>query len=556
MDLSRDEFLELRNAQSEVMIGHNHLILDEDSIPWILKHIDYFVSELRGNERVELITLNPDFLHVDDDYDWDYWNKVGHAIGNLQALDELHISQDFIDDDDEVVLIPEWEILARILSYVRQSIKLDLTPYEARDSAWRLEESRSFARAIHGHPTITRFEGGKGFPYESLDTLYSALATLPALESIQLSHNRLNTRSEGEIALASHASLTELLRIPSLRSVSFEHFSFTPALCQATANVFMEGTFITNLEFIGCTFPTKECATIWVNDFSRKASVVSIGAKGPLDVALSGALSATLPSSSTIRNLSFLSVSVVHLPPIFLALGKNTGLESLKVDLHGSTGESLCTAMTDGLQLNETLESLELNNVGLSNDNADFCCRAFSFLRTNKALKSLIVTLDMDVTRSCVSAFCIDIAAMLQENASLESLIIRSHAIKAKEFCVLITVLQHNMTLKTLSLHFVNQILQLNDDESKHMATLLKKNYALESLPYIQGGDMDAITRLNKAGRRYLIEDGSSISKGVEVLSAVSSETNCVFLHLLENPTLCDRSAVEIVNSGVRATAD
>jgi hypothetical protein len=80
------------------------------------------------------------------------------------------------------------------------------------------------------------------------------------------------------------------------------------------------------------------------------------------------------------------------------------------------------------------------------------------------------------------------------------------------------------------------------------MATLLKKNYALESLPYIQGGDMDAILRLNKAGRRYLIEDGSSISKGVEVLSAVSSETDCVFLHLLENPTLCDRSAVEIVN--------
>jgi hypothetical protein len=30
------------------------------------------------------------------------------------------------------------------------------------------------------------------------------------------------------------------------------------------------------------------------------------------------------------------------------------------------------------------------------------------------------------------------------------------------------------------------------------------------------------------------------------VLSAVSSEINCVFLHL-ENPRLCDRNAVEIV---------
>jgi hypothetical protein len=55
--------------------------------------------------------------------------------------------------------------------------------------------------------------------------------------------------------------------------------------------------------------------------------------------------------------------------------------------------------------------------------------------------------------------------------------------------------------------------------------------------------------RLNEAGRRYLIEDRSSISKGVKVLIAVSEEINCVFLHLLENPRLCDRSAVEVATS-------
>jgi hypothetical protein len=47
-----------------------------------------------------------------------------------------------------------------------------------------------------------------------------------------------------------------------------------------------------------------------------------------------------------------------------------------------------------------------------------------------------------------------------------------------------------------------------------------------------------------------LIEDGSSISKGVEVLSRVNSEINCVFLHLLENPTLCDRRAVKTATAG------
>jgi hypothetical protein len=89
----------------------------------------------------------------------------------------------------------------------------------------------------------------------------------------------------------------------------------------------------------------------------------------------------------------------------------------------------------------------------------------------------------------------------------------------------------------------------LNDDERKQLAALLKKNYALERLPDIDrkdlAGDVGAILRLNEAGRRYLIEDGSSVSKGVKVLSAVSEEINCVFFHLSENPRLCDRSAVE-----------
>jgi hypothetical protein len=94
----------------------------------------------------------------------------------------------------------------------------------------------------------------------------------------------------------------------------------------------------------------------------------------------------------------------------------------------------------------------------------------------------------------------------------------------------------------------------LTDDEDKQKASLLKKNYALENLPDIdlesEAGDLSAILRLNEARRRYLIEDGSSISKGVEVLSKVNTDINSVFLHLLQNPRLCDRHAVELVRAG------
>jgi hypothetical protein len=138
---------------------------------------------------------------------------------------------------------------------------------------WDAEESRLFVRAIHGHPTITSFvagnDGNEDFSYESLDVLYSALATLPALESINLRQ----TKPRDESALVHPESLTELLRVPSLRSVCFDHFDFTPALCQATANALMEGTAITTLEFKVCFFHAEGCAVMMANDLRRNTSV-------------------------------------------------------------------------------------------------------------------------------------------------------------------------------------------------------------------------------------------------------------------------------------------
>jgi hypothetical protein len=49
----------------------------------------------------------------------------------------------------------------------------------------------------------------------------------------------------------------------------------------------------------------------------------------------------------------------------FSALGRNTGLKTLSVDVYNSMDDSLCTAMQNGLTRNETLETLELNLVPL-----------------------------------------------------------------------------------------------------------------------------------------------------------------------------------------------
>jgi hypothetical protein len=76
--------------------------------------------------------------------------------------------------------------------------------------------------------------------------------------------------------------------------------------------------------------------------------------------------------------------------------------------------------------------------------------------------------------------------------------------------------------------------------------SLLKKNCTLSFWTkvcmhsYDPKRELGALLRLNKAGRHYLLDDVPSIVKGIKVLSDISDDLDCVFLHLLENPLLCD----------------
>jgi hypothetical protein len=267
MNDSTTETLELQKkrrdaeAYARVRLLSGILNLNVDSIPWIMSNIDCFVSQSQGNERVEDVYLHPYAFNGHADGDWD---NVGQAIGNLQELKRLCIYTPS-NHENEVVPIPAWEILARIFSHVRQRITLTIIIHA---SEWRVEDVQALARAIHGHPTITCFEGGGRLPYESLDTLHSALATLPALESVKLS-----APPEDEISLANPESLADLLQVPTLRFVRFNNFSFTPALCQAAANAFIGGAAVTKLEFSSCSFAALECAVMMANGLARNTSV-------------------------------------------------------------------------------------------------------------------------------------------------------------------------------------------------------------------------------------------------------------------------------------------
>jgi hypothetical protein len=57
------------------------------------------------------------------------------------------------------------------------------------------------------------------------------------------------------------------------------------------------------------------------------------------------------------------------------------------------------------------------------------------------------------------------------------------------------------------------------------------------------------IVRMNIAGRSYLRSDSNNKAKGVRVLESVNDTVDCRFLHLRENPCVCDRPTTDVVAS-------
>jgi hypothetical protein len=66
------------------LLEPSRLNLNEDSLPWILNHIDCFISQSRGNKSVEHVFLYPYSVDGHDD-DCEVLDKVGQAIGNTQV---------------------------------------------------------------------------------------------------------------------------------------------------------------------------------------------------------------------------------------------------------------------------------------------------------------------------------------------------------------------------------------------------------------------------------------------------------------------------------------
>jgi hypothetical protein len=540
-DAIGEEHIRERLRQAGISVGRNHE-------PWIFADIDSFVNLTRGNDCIKMVFIAPYTVDVDvDNEDDELLDKLGQGVGNLTALENIFCS-----------LAPpsaatSREVLTRLLSHVRQNIKLHV--YLLRGEAFA-EEVEAFASAIRGHLMITDIHivGSDVFSVRFFGTVLAALSTLPALEYVSLYQH-----SDGDDELDPE-HLTELLRAPQLRAVALSDFdSINLALCQATANTLKNGTAITRLVFCDCSFIEGGDAVI-VSALAENTTLTSMAFsdhfRPPVDNEVRySTMGESLLSNSTLQELFITSGPA--LSPVFRALQVNTCLKTLNIEGPGLVmDDNLQAAMMVGLGQNSSLVKLQLVKIGSRDMDISLWRKGISVLRENTALQSLEISFASEVQKSFVSALRMEVVAMLEENKSIESIsmvVDRDIFPTVEEYCALFTALQQNTKLKTIRLvdSSVCRKLALTNDACKQMASILKKNYKLESLPDFAANDqledLGVILRLNGAGRRYLIQDKGSVSKGVEVLCAVSNDLNCVFFHLLENPSLCKRWATETV---------
>jgi hypothetical protein len=543
--------MEAEDEQIRDELSGSYLEIAKGGRSLMFENIDSFFAMSRENTSVKEVELYPFDSNAGN---YEFWDKVGQMVGNLMELEIIIIHFDS-DRYGNWERSPDWEILTRILRYLRRTVVLCSSTEEYDTES---EAIQGLARAIHGHLMISGFSSQQDFTFENLGPWCSALATLPSLEHVifGLQEPRYPRLDERQRDLLNLEPLKELLRTPALRKVAFNDFSFTYGLCHAVADVLEGGSSVTDISFESiCSFPDGGTAII-ANALKRNASVTSFKFLGDFfDDISCNSLAAVLLCNSTLQNLTVHSEGRGGgrwLSPILLSLGMNMTLKSLTVSIFDKFGDELCAAIRSGLAKNSTLEELSLRYIVPSDDDGTVSARnILSFLRTNSTLKSLAVHFVETHEESHISAFRMEALKMVEENAFLESITVTTgdQTIKLEELLTLVSALQLNTTLKTLGYQTSSRNLYLSDDEVNQLVSILMKNYGLECLvPKISCADdriVNAILRLNRAGRRYLIKDGSSVPKGVEVLSAVNDDINCVFLHLLENPGLCNRRAVE-----------
>lgn len=434
-------------------------------------------------------------------------SHIGRSVGALPHLESIKLS---------LFRRFHFPAAACVFANTRQISQLVIQQVQPIST---LEEelcSESMILTLERHPCLESIECSD-WPTTSTATrcLLRTLHTCEKLNSIVIRRTGVDNE-HGDQTILHLSFLSPIFRMRALHTLSLENFCLSAPALDALVAALRNDIPLHVLELKNCSLPLE-----------REALAEAFG----------GAL-------ATNTHLRSLTLGGVHLTGVFYnglrrSLATNGSLESL--DLENTNVDE-----ADMAGFERALGSLSLNTglielvLPMTEWNAALAGTVKRSVAAHSKLQSLTIHGAGSSLDDSILSLMVD---FILRSSSLENLVIWvAKEVQAGEgFGRLVDAL---LSSKLISVELWGW--KVDDDAGRRVVEMARNNYCLNSL---RVGMNDRDTRdllrsylaLNQAGRSYLVTNPGNRSLGVDVLASVTSDLNCLYLHLRENPLLCKR---------------
>jgi hypothetical protein len=232
---------------------------------------------------------------------------------------------------------------------------------------------------------------------------------------------------------------------------------------------------------------------------------------------------------------------------VFNALKDNKGLTSLQLN-YKKLDDKFIQGLRGYLGNNDTLKDLELtlprSDQNLTSHGTRIG-RLFDFLADNCRLSTLSFTC-LPLTANDL----ISLGSALPHNSSLRTLVVHADVsiIPIESFINFASQIAMNRHLKEFHLSGFPILPLTAEEDGERFLEAIRNNVTLEQFTrgFPKGTreprwflEFQFLLRLNRAGRKYILEDPTNNLSCAEILGAVRDELNCIYLHLRHNPSFC-----------------
>lgn len=522
------------------------------------KKVEEFASVARGNTSLKTFSLDISFRHHDeqtendewmdrDEY-YQRWKLIGEGIGNLKGIEEVQINAGgYIHNHNE----PDFEALSYAMQGITQveriSINIDMFS----------DDDMQFTKSLRYCTKLREFNLRGYSEAEPIEAIAGELAHV----NLQQFHIQ-NCFSQQIPCRELPENIFDLLTKASLTHFSLQRCVFSRNQCLLLAKA-LETSNVFFLDFQYARFQD-EGGELVVAALQTNCHVNElILSTGSLNKKTCERLANLLCVNSSVTRLTITAEEDEWSPdgkefethwyrPILLSLRNNKSLKYMNLGELNKWSDDLANVFRVTMEAaNTALEELWLVSRG---DASAVWQQIVPFLSTNRTLKKfrLVAAVGHEGVIMAASA--------LASNTALETFEVcpcirfdYHHAQSCKttsdkDYLSARTVeaLGKNQTLKYILLDtcHTHKTKDADDEGSKRLLKALQKNYGIEGHEltwqrnHALKNSINAIARLNRAGRCYLLNDAFNTASAIEVLAGVADDLDALYIHLLENPII------------------